>query len=111
MTRQRLAIEDIIDGFSKLGIGQGDVVMVHSAFSTIESAENGAEGVIRRIESLIGVEGTLVMPVYNWDILHMGDEIIYDVRHTPSKMGYLSEYFRTRKGTCVTKNLFNPLAV
>ena len=111
MASKYLTIAKISDGLSTLGIEQGDVVMVHSAFSTIEAVENGAEGVIRGIESLIGVEGTLVMPVFNWDILHMGDEIVYDVRHTPSKMGYLTEYFRKRKGSTITRNLFNPLAV
>lgn len=73
--------------------------------------KKNAEGVILAIEEAVGVSGTIVMPVFNWDILHQGEEIIYDVKNTPSKMGYLTEYFRKRKGTIVSRNLFSPLAV
>jgi len=111
MQAEFLSIEKVMDALGSLDLKRGDTVMVHSAYSSIHPVERGAEGVMLAIENAVGPEGTIVMPVFNWDILHQGDEIIYDVKNTPSKMGYLTEYFRTRSGTEITKNLFNPLAV
>jgi len=111
MIEKTLSIKTVVNGLKSLGIKKGDIIMVHSAYSCISAMEKGAEGLVMALEEVVGDEGTLVMPVFNWDILHQGSEIIYDVKNTPSRMGYLTEYFRTRKGTVVTRNLFNPLAV
>lgn len=111
MEENYLTIKDIVSKLSQLGLNKGDAVIVHCAYSSLGHIEKGPEGVIIAIEEVIGPGGTLVMPVFNWDILHHGDEIIYDIKNTPSKMGYLTEYFRTREGTAITRHLFNPLAV
>jgi len=111
MKEKIIPIKNVVEELKRLNIRNGDTIMIHSAFSCIRNMEKGAEGVILAFEEVVGPTGTIVMPVFNWDILHQGDEIIYDVRKTPSKMGYLTEYFRTRNGTVITKNLFNPLAV
>lgn len=106
-----LSIEAVSNNLADLGLTLGDTVMIHSAFSTISDIENGAAGFIQACDNVIGTKGTILMPVFNWDILHQGDSIIYDELNTRSKMGYLTEYFRTLPGTRVTRNLFNPLAV
>lgn len=105
-TISRQKVKDLLHG---LGIRPGDMIMVHSAFSALAGMEGGAEGLIQAMQEVIGPEGTLVMPSFNWDILHQGDEIIFDLANTPSNMGYLTEYFRTRPGTLRSRNLFNPI--
>ncbi len=109
--RSFLTIDSVSKKLEELGMKRGDTVMVHSAFSTVRTIENGAAGFIEACENVIGETGTLIMPVFNWDILHQGDQIIYDEIETRSNMGYLTEYFRTLPDTGISRNLFNPLAV
>lgn len=104
-----LLIEQISENLRRLGLKLMDCVMVHSAFSSLGTIENGADGFIKALEDVIGPQGTIVMPTYNWDILHQGEEIVFDIKNTPSKMGFLTEYFRSQPGTKRSKNIFNPL--
>lgn len=106
-----LSQQNICRVLRQCGITEHDAVMIHSSYSSIGLIESGPEGFIQAIESLVGEHGTIVMPVYNWDILHQGDTIVYDEQSTQSRMGYLTEYFRTRDKTKITQHVFNPLAV
>lgn len=109
-SRPALAIQEIASALREVGVRSNDTVMVHSAFSSISPVVDGAEGFIKALEIAAGPDPTIVMPTFNWDILSTNCEITFDVRNTPSKMGYLTEYFRTRRATHRTENLFNPLA-
>jgi aminoglycoside 3-N-acetyltransferase len=77
-----------------LGIGEGEVLMVHSALSTLGYVPGGAISVIRALLNVIGPEGTLVMPTHSWDQQAKG-VFSFDVRSTPSCVGTISEVFRT----------------
>ena len=59
---EMLTEKDVAQAFSELGIKEGDTVLIHSSLKSLGPLENGPETVIRGIESLIGKEGTLVMP-------------------------------------------------
>jgi len=95
---------------ASLGVIKGDMLMVHSAFSSVKQAiANDAETFIEAIIEYLGSEGTLVMPSFNFGLLHKGAEIIFNIKEAPSEMGFLTEVFRTRQGTLRSKNLFNPI--
>lgn len=87
-----LTEKNIAQAFSELGIQKGDTVLVHSSLKSLGTLENGPETVIRGIESLIGDEGTLVMPT----LISVDFQNAYKTWYMdkPSDVGYLTEYFR-----------------
>jgi len=88
-----LAFEGLVEGFQKLGVEQGDTLLVHSSYKSFGEVEGGPQMVIRALEAALGTdgEGTLVMPTFNFDF-NKGEP--WDVRTTPSKMGVLTELVR-----------------
>ena len=87
-----LTEKEIARAFSELGIQAGDTVLVHSSLKSLGKLKNGPETVIRAIESLIGREGTLVMPT----LISVDFKNAYKTWYMdkPSDVGYLTEYFR-----------------
>lgn len=85
----------LMDEFRALGIAPGDTIFVHSAYSTLSRVEGGVEGgpqtVIDAILELVGPQGTLIMPTFNYDFLRGTP---WDIRTTPSQMGVLTEVVR-----------------
>ncbi len=106
--RQRLALQgkviaenDIIEQLKQNGLKAGDVAMVHSSLSRLGNVQGGASTVIRALIEVLGDDGTLVMPSfpalgYTFDYLSKNPS--FDVRHTPSQMGAITEAFRKIKG-------------
>lgn len=85
----------LIDEFQAIGIHQGDTLFVHSAYSTLGRSVGGVEGgpqtVIDALLELLGPEGTLIMPTFNYAFLRGTP---WDIRTTPSQMGVLTELVR-----------------
>ncbi len=85
----------LMDEFRALGMTEGDTIFVHSAYSSLGKAPGGMEGgpqaVIDAILEVIGPDGTLIMPTFNYDFLKGSP---WDMRTTPSQMGVLTELVR-----------------
>lgn len=85
----------LIDEFQALGMQKGDTIFVHSAYSTLGRSPGGVEGgpqtVINALLELLGPEGTLIMPTFNYGFLRGTP---WDIRTTPSQMGVLTELVR-----------------
>ena len=87
---------DVKQAAERLGIVEGDTLIVHSSFKSLGETENGADTVIKGLQAALGERGTRVFPtlcqndwanVYkNW---HMD---------APSDVGYLTNYFRKLPG-------------
>jgi aminoglycoside 3-N-acetyltransferase len=77
----------LIDEFQALGMQKGDTIFVHSAYSTLGRSPGGVEGgpqtVINALLELLGPEGTLIMPTFNYGFLRGTP---WDIRTTPSQM-------------------------
>lgn len=89
--------EDIKNAVEQLGVTRGDIVLVHSSFKSMGYVEGGAEAVISGFLEAIGEEGTLVLPTFTQkDFDHA-----YETWHIDkeSDTGYLTNYFRKRKGS------------
>ncbi len=81
-----------------LGVREGGVLLVHSSLRALGHVEGGPETVIQALLAALGPEGTLLMPALTYE--HVTPENpIFDVRCTPSNVGAIPEYFRTRPGT------------
>jgi len=99
-----LTFEQLVEGFQRLGVEQGDTLLVHSSYKSLGEVDGGPATVIRALEATLGTdgEGTLIMPTFNFDF-NKGEA--WDVRTTPSRMGFLTELVRTNPRA---KRVFHP---
>jgi aminoglycoside 3-N-acetyltransferase len=93
------AKDSITGALDAVGLRQGDLVLVHSDASAVFrmlGAENWAlalELLWAAIEGVLGKDGTLVVPTFNWDYCKGRP---YDAERTPSMLGLFSNYIRTQ---------------
>ena len=81
-----------------LGVRRGEVLLVHSSLRSLGPLAGGAEAVIAGLVEALGPDGTLLMPALSYASVTPANPS-FDVRTTPSCVGALPEYFRTRPGT------------
>jgi aminoglycoside 3-N-acetyltransferase len=92
-TRQELA-EDL----RRVGVERDDTLFIHSSFKSLGPVAGGAGTVIGALEDAVGPEGLILMPSFNLVERDRRAET-WDVRTTPSTVGWLTEYFRRMPGT------------
>lgn len=89
---KKVDYDQILFSLKLMEIQPGDILLVHSALSSIGLVEGGADTVIDALLDAIGPEGTLVMSTLTgWDAP-------FDPANTPSAVGAISENFRKRPG-------------
>lgn len=87
-----------------LGVQPGGVLLVHSSLRSLgpipgaSERDSGAEVVVQSLLEALGPQGTLLMPALSYATVGAHNPF-FDVRSTPSCVGALPEYFRTRAGT------------
>ncbi len=79
----------------KIGIRQGDTVLLHSSYKSLGNIDGGAETFFKAFTELLGREGTLIVPALSFETVNK-ENPVFDIEATPSCVGYLSEFFRTR---------------
>ena len=97
-----LTFEKLVEGFRELGVKEGDTLLVHSSYKSLGEVDGGPAMVVRALEVALGVEGTLIMPTFNFDF---NKGMLWDVRKTRSKMGALTEVVRVDPRA---KRVFHP---
>ena len=97
-----LTFENLVEGFRELGVEEGDTLLVHSSYKSLGEVKGGPQTVIRALEAVLGTEGTLIMPTFNFDFTQGKP---WDVRKTRSKMGALTELVRMDPRS---KRVFHP---
>lgn len=93
MSRQML-----VEQLRKIGIQSGDTLLVHSSLSKIGYVEEGPKTVVEALLEAVGPQGHLLMPnspnaSMQLDYIRQLD--VFDVENSPSRLGAISEYFRT----------------
>ena len=86
--------QQLISDLAALGITPGDTVLMHASYKSLGGIEDGAAGFFDAFLSLLGEDGTLVLPALSYASVTR-DNPHFDVHKTPSCIGYLPEYFRT----------------
>jgi len=83
----------IVQGLRELGLGEGDILQVHSSLSSFGYVEGGADAVVDALLELVGPEGTVMMPTFNHHAAR-----VFDIDETPSVNGIITEALRKRPG-------------
>ncbi|MEJ5200161.1 MAG: AAC(3) family N-acetyltransferase [Anaerolineae bacterium] len=86
------------DDLLALGVRPGGVLLVHASLRSLGALAGGAETAVAGLLAALGPEGTLLMPALSYQHV-TAQQPVFDVRLTPSNVGALPEYFRTRPGT------------
>jgi len=106
LEEQRLAGADltfykIVQTLTAIGIEQGDTVLVHASLSKMGFVEGGPKKIVDALIQVVGETGNILMPTSPNGLLQL-DYIrklkVFDVLQSPSKLGALTEYFRTLPG-------------
>jgi aminoglycoside 3-N-acetyltransferase len=106
--------KDIRDACRALGLGPGDIVMVHARLFTLGRTAHGvgkeqlADAFIEAVLQAVGREGLVVFPTFTLSACKSG---IFDVNETKSEMGLLSERARTRSDSSRTHHPFFSVSV
>lgn len=93
--------QDILNDLKKLGLKEGDIVLVHSSLTAIGYVEGGANTVIDALLEAVGPSGTILMPAFPFSktmLEYAKTNPLFDPQNTPSHMGKITEVFRCRKG-------------
>ena len=99
--------------FTDIGICEGDLVCVHSRFSSLGYVKGGPETFIAALQESVGSTGTIMMPTFSMSgsmlaYIESGD--VFDVRNTPSRIGLLTEIFRNTPGVIRSLHPTNSVA-
>jgi aminoglycoside 3-N-acetyltransferase len=92
--------QEILNDLRKLGLKEGDIVLVHSSLSAIGYIEGGADAVIDALLEAVGPTGTILMPTFPLPgtmIDYAKTDPLFDPKNTPSCTGEITEVFRRRK--------------
>jgi len=81
------------DALAELGLGSGDVVLVHSALSGMACEP---ETLLEALLDVVGDDGTLVVPTFTPTYRHESPDGVFDIEQTPSEVGYFTELVRSR---------------
>lgn len=83
-------LNDIKQQLNRLGVAQGDTILLTCSDSCLRKIENGADTIIDAIIDMIGGEGTLVVPTFTDPF------VLFDAGETPSITGTAAEAVRRR---------------
>jgi aminoglycoside N3'-acetyltransferase len=109
--------DELAADLARLGVGPGDVLMVHASLRAIGPVEGRAAGLIEALDAAVAADGTLLMVLgaadeWSWVNDHpedvradfLADADPFDALATPAQpdVGTLAEVFRTTPGTLVS---------
>ncbi|MFB9985603.1 AAC(3) family N-acetyltransferase [Mesorhizobium kowhaii] len=100
-----IATRSLADGWRSSGLENRDVVLIHSSarrtLGRLKAAgvSPSTEIILRSFLESVGLEGTLVFPLFNFDFT---TGLPFDIRSSPSKMGALTEAARLHPGAVRT---------
>lgn len=105
------AKEFFVDSIASFGIKKGDVLIVHSGLKELKITGMKANEILDYLLSLVGKEGTLILPAYpDFSTNDSAEIFYYDPKSTKSWTGYLPNLFCTKDGVIRSALPANPLA-
>ena len=99
---------DIVSGLKNLGIVGGEILFVHSSLSAFGHVDGGDAGVANALLESVGKDGTVVVPTFG-DYFQSKTKV-WDPVNTPSRMGRISEHFRTMPNAIRSLHAIHPVS-
>lgn len=99
-----IKLEEILEIFKTIGIGEGSTIFVHSSWERLNSGNFSPVDMIKMLASHVGEAGTVAMPAFPAYTLQ-ADGAFFDAKKTPSAGGLLTEVFRRFPGVTRSVNL------
>jgi len=93
--------KDLVEMLRRLGIEQGDTLLVHSSLDQFSAFQGKPVDVIVALQEAVGPRGTLLMPTLPFRgsaVEYVRAPRVFDLTRTPSQMGLLTELFRRISG-------------
>ena len=108
----RVTGQDILAGLRDVGLGAGDVVMVHSSLSGLGYVAGGAGTVIDALLEAVGAQGTVVVPTFTWERYHQRHGFTFDVAGASvvDEVGLIPETFRQRPAAVRSRHVCHSVA-
>lgn len=88
---------DLERALRDLGLGEGDSVLMHSAYDSFRGFTGKPSDVIAVVQRILSPSGLLMMPTIPFTgtaVDHVARTPVFDVARTPSRVGLLTEIFR-----------------
>lgn len=104
-----LTKDDIIEAYERMGVKKGNVLCVQGSYKGLGGLEGGPSAFANALMELLGEEGTLLMPAYNFE--SWTEKHYFDINETPSLVGVLTEEFRKMNGVERTAHPIHSLSV
>ena len=98
--------------FREMGLKEGDTVFLHSAFHVFNGFEGSPQRLIDCVLDVIGSSGNLLMlsmPYEGTTHDYLTEGRPFDVKHTASCMGIVTEIFRRQKNVLRSLNPAHPV--
>jgi aminoglycoside N3'-acetyltransferase len=117
VTPDRWSVDDLTADLRRLGVGPGEILMVHASLRAVGPVDGGADGVVDALEAAIGPAGSLFMNLGardDWSWVNerpererpelLREAAPFDCLATPvdPDVGVLAEVFRRRPRTKVS---------
>lgn len=106
------SLGEFISALKALGLEAGDKVLVHSSYDKFTGFRGKPTNIIAGLQEVVGPEGVVLMPsmpfrdtAYNY--VTTGKK--FDVKRTPSAMGWITEIFRRGKNTIRSLHPTHPI--
>ncbi len=93
--KAQLRKDDLVLAFQQAGIDRIGHLLVHSSLSSLGYVDGGADAVIDAILQVLGREGTLIVPTFNYVVQ---TDQVFDPDTMPSQTGVVTEVLRKRPG-------------
>ena len=71
----------LVEKFRATGLKSGDILLVHSSYKSFGGVEGGPWSVVEALLEVLGAEGTLIMPTFNFDFCKGNVIRVYLSRH------------------------------
>jgi len=104
-----VTFEDIIKGLEEVGVVEGDILFVHSSLKSFGNVEGGADTVIDALLSVLGKNGTLLLPTLTFAYVNENEPFI-DIKETPCTTGIIPKTFLKRPGVVRSKHIVSSAA-
>jgi aminoglycoside 3-N-acetyltransferase len=104
---------DLVHLFQRVGVALGDTLLVHSSFDKFAGFLGKPSEIISALLEALGPMGTLLMPTLPFTgtaVEYVKKGVVFDVKRTPSQMGFLTEIFRRSPGVIRSVHPTHPVA-